>query len=141
MPARAPLDVDLEDKLLYGLTPMRLGYVVLALIGAFALWSSRWAAEPIRGATCLVVFGTGATFAWGRWRGRAVDGWLVDAAAFVTRTRRVVWDVHWFVHLKRRRWRSVSTSAPATFPKHETQTQPTTPQELRFRTPSSRRGK
>jgi hypothetical protein len=113
MPARAPLDVDLEDKLLYGLTPMRLGYVVIALLGGFALWSARWAAAPIRAAACLLVFGIGATFAWGRWRGRPVDGWLTDVAAYVTRTQRVVWDWRWVDRMRRRLWHFVSTRAGA----------------------------
>jgi hypothetical protein len=99
------LDVDLEDKLLYGLTPMRLGYVVLALLGAFALWSSTWAAVFFRAAACAVVLLGGATLAWGRWRGRAVDGWLTDIAAFVARTQRVVWNESWVDRFKRRPWR------------------------------------
>jgi hypothetical protein len=113
MPARAPLDIDLEDKLLYGLTPLRLGYVVIALLGSFAVWSSRWAASPIRAAACLVVIGAGATFGWGRWRGRAVDGWLTDAAAFMTRTHRVVWNEPWVYRLRLRPWPLGSTGAPA----------------------------
>jgi hypothetical protein len=92
MPARAPLDVDLEDKLLYGLTPMRLGYAVLALLGAFGSWSSIWAAAPVRGAACAAILIAGATLAWGRWHGRAVDCWLADIAAFVARTKRIVWN-------------------------------------------------
>jgi hypothetical protein len=101
MPARAPLDVDLEDKLLYGLTPMRLGYVVLALLGAFALWSSTWAATPFRAAACVVVLLGGATVAWGRWRGRPLDGWLTDMAAFLGRTKRFVWSEIWIDRMKR----------------------------------------
>lgn len=113
MPARAPLDVDLEDKLLYGLTPMRLGYAVIALLSGFAVWSSHWAATPVRAAACLLVFGAGATLAWGRWRGRAADGWLTDVAAFLTRTRRVVWNEQWVDRLRRRQQPFVSTTAPA----------------------------
>jgi hypothetical protein len=113
MPARAPLDVDLEDKLLYGLTPTRLGYVVMALLGGLALWSSRWAAPPIRAAACLFVFGIGATFAWGRWRGRPLDGWVTDAAAFMTRTQRVAWDGRWVDRLRRPVWPIASTRPPA----------------------------
>ena len=30
MRARVPLDVDLEDRIVYGLTPIRLAYVVVA---------------------------------------------------------------------------------------------------------------
>jgi PrgI family protein len=113
MPARAPLDVDLEDKLLYGLTPMRLGYVVLAFLCGFALWSSRWATTPIRLAVCLVVFAAGAALAWGRWRGRAVDSWLTDIAAFLPRTQRVVWNEHMVECLRRLPLPVASARAPA----------------------------
>jgi hypothetical protein len=113
MPARAPLDVDLEDKLLYGLTPMRLGYVVLSLLGAFALWSSVWAAAPFRAAACVVVVLAGATLAWGRWRGRAVDGWLTDVAAFIARSKRVIWNESWVDLLERRPWRSTVAAVVA----------------------------
>jgi hypothetical protein len=96
------LDVDLEDKLLYGLTPTRLGYVVLALLGGFALWSSPWAPSPVRAVTCLFVVGIGAVAAWGRWQGRAVDAWIGDISLFVINTHRVAWNQHWTKHLERR---------------------------------------
>ncbi|HEX9476601.1 MAG TPA: hypothetical protein VGA41_08085, partial [Candidatus Dormibacteraeota bacterium] len=91
MPARAPLDVDLEDKLLYGLTPMRLAYLLVSLLAGFALWSSPWAPQPARAVACLAVIGLGMAMAWGRWRGRAADSWLSDVAIFVTRRYRIVW--------------------------------------------------
>ena len=89
MPARVPLDVDLEDRLLYGLTPTRLAYLVISLIVAFALWSSSWANTPIRATAALVVVVAGAAIAWGRWRGRPADAWLVDVAMFTARTHRI----------------------------------------------------
>ena len=91
MRARAPLDVDLEDKLLYGLTPIRLGYMVTALLGGFALWTTQWAADEVRGGACLSVIALGAAISWGRWRGRAADGWINDFAVFVWRRYRVTW--------------------------------------------------
>lgn len=89
MAARVPLDVDMEDKLLYGLTPARLGYIVIALLGAFSVWSAHWAAMPIRAAIALLIAALGACAAWGRWRGRALDGWAADVAIFVAATYRV----------------------------------------------------
>ena len=59
MSARAPLDVDLEDKLLYGLTPIRLAYLLVSLLGGFALWSSPWSIQPVRAVACLFVVGLG----------------------------------------------------------------------------------
>src|ERR1700682_3443408 len=112
MPARVPLDVDLEDRLLYGLTPMRLAYAVGALLAGFATWSSLWVPAPLRAAVALLVIGLGAIVSWGRWRGTPADVWAVDIALFAVRTHRVVWTV-------RPRMRSLnmfSNPTPATEP-------------------------
>ena len=89
MPARVPLDVDLEDRLVYGLTPTRLAYLVISLLGGFALWSSDWAPSLLRAFAALLVIGAGAAVSWGRWRGTPADTWLVDLVLFTTRTRQV----------------------------------------------------
>jgi hypothetical protein len=102
------LDVDLEDKLIYGLTPMRLAYMVVALLAGFALWTSSWALSPIRAVTCAAVISIGATLAWGRPRGRPADGWLIDVVAFVARTYRVVWNERWVLRLSQRSRRTPS---------------------------------
>jgi len=94
MPARVPLDVDLEDKLLYGLTPIRLVYLVVSLLAGFALWSSPWSPPAMRSAVGLGVIGVGAAMAWGRWRARAADQWLSDIAIFLLRRYRFVWTKH-----------------------------------------------
>ena len=91
MHARIPLDVDLEDKLIYGLTPTRLAYLVIALLAGFAAWSTHWAPSPVRGGVAVVVAMLGAVAAWGRWRGRALDGWAVDLAIYVVGNHRVMW--------------------------------------------------
>ena len=91
MTARIPLDVDLDDKLLYGLTPMRLGYVVLGLLAAFALWNSAWAPLPLRAPVALAAALIGAFAGWGRWRGRAADAWIVDVAWFVIANVELQW--------------------------------------------------
>ena len=89
MPARIPLDVDMEDKLLYGLTPMRLGYLVVGLLAGFSIWSAHWAPAPIRALTAISIGLVAAGAAWGRWRGRALDGWIADLVLFVMATHRV----------------------------------------------------
>ena len=102
MHARVPLDVDLEDKLLYGLTPIRLGYLVVGLLAAFAVWSTHWALLPVRAASALIVAAFGASAAWGKWRGRAVDGWMADAFVYVVanytllvRAPHLKWHLRW----------------------------------------------
>lgn len=89
MPARVPQDVDLEDKLLYGLSPLRFGYLVVDLLATLSVW--RLTAVPLAGrlAVCLMLGAGGAVLAWGRWRGRAVDRWLADALVFVRRNYRL----------------------------------------------------
>jgi hypothetical protein len=89
--ARIPLDVDLEDKLIYGLAPTRLAYLVIALLAGFAAWSTHWAPSPVRGGVAVLVAMLGAVAAWGRWRGRALDGWAVDLAIYVVGNHRVRW--------------------------------------------------
>jgi hypothetical protein len=89
--ARVPLDVDLEDKLLYGLTPTRLVYLVLGLLAAFSTWSAHWAPPPVRGACAVALAILAAIAAWGRWRGRPVDGWLSDIVIYVASTYRLRW--------------------------------------------------
>jgi hypothetical protein len=106
MRATAPLDVDLEDKLLYGLTPMRLAYLVIGLVAGFALWSSPWAPSPVRAFACSAVVAIGAIAAWGRWRGRAVDGWAADLLLYVISTHRVAVDRHWFGRFRARTTRA-----------------------------------
>jgi len=99
MPTRIPLDVDMEDKLLYGLTPTRLAYLVVALLAGFSTWSTHWAPPPARACAGAAIALIGAGAAWGRWRGRAVDSWLVDIVHFCLATYRIRWRV------PRLRWR------------------------------------
>src|SRR5579864_4792033 len=105
MAARIPLDVDLEDKLLYGLTPIRLAYLLVALVAGFGMWSAHWGHVVVRGCAAGIVIGAGVIAAWGRWRGRATDDWAIDIAVFVLSNHRLSW---------RRRWpRSVGRSLSA----------------------------
>ena len=91
MHARIPLDVDLEDKLIYGLTPTRLAYLVIALLAGFATWSAHWAPSPVRGSVAIVIALVGAIAAWGRWRGRPLDGWAIDLAIYFVGNHRLKW--------------------------------------------------
>jgi hypothetical protein len=89
--ARVPLDIDLEDRLVYGLTPMRLAYAVLGGLGAMAVWSLHDLFTPLRTLAAVAVAAAGGTLAWGRISGRPADAWIVDFALFVTSTRRLSW--------------------------------------------------
>jgi hypothetical protein len=91
MRARVPLDVDLEDRLLYGLTPARLAYFVLAGLTGLAIWSSEWMPPVVRGALAAIAIVCGGAMAWGRWRGRAADAWAIDAVKYLLGSHRLSW--------------------------------------------------
>jgi hypothetical protein len=111
--ARVPLDVDLEDKLLYGLTPIRLAYLLVSLLAGFALWSSPWSIQPVRASASVVVIGLGVAMAWGRWRARAADRWLSDIAIFIMRRYRITWTSRLpqlLTRIRSKRWRESASS-------------------------------
>ena len=85
MNARVPQDVDLEDRLIYGLSPVRFGYLVLAVLGALTLWRLDSLPPWARAVPCLLALAAGGGLAWGRWRGRALDRWLIDMCVYVRR--------------------------------------------------------
>src|SRR5207302_2354990 len=89
MRARVPQDVDLEDTLVLGLSPTRFGYLVIAALGALSLWRLDAVAVAARLAGCLLVVGSGAALAWGRWRSRGLDCWAADLAVFLWRNYRL----------------------------------------------------
>ena len=71
MPARVPQDVDLEDKLVFGLSPLRFGYVVIGLIVAAGVWAAQW--PPPLPALAILPVAAGAALAVGRWHGHRID--------------------------------------------------------------------
>lgn len=113
MPAKAPLDVDLEDKLVYGLTPVRLAYLVVALLTGFSIWTTPWAPPPVRAGAALLVVIVGAASAWGRWRGRAADRWATDFAIFVYSNYRIEWTLRFGKIRRRRRQTTIASRVVA----------------------------
>lgn len=83
MAARVPLDIDLEDRIIFGLTPQRFGYLVLGALAAFAFWSQHSWPEVLRAAAGLPFLFLSAAAAWGRWRGRPLDDYLLDVGRYV----------------------------------------------------------
>ncbi len=87
MNARIPQDLDLEEPLVYGLTPTRLCCLLAFWLPALAAW--RADLPPVaRAVAAIVLLAAGAAVAWGRWRSRPLDRWAVDAGLFVLRRMR-----------------------------------------------------
>ena len=100
MPAKVPLDVDLEDRLIYGLSPQRFGYAAVALLAAMAAWHSL---PGIAGAVAAIAIGLiGAALAWGRFGGRGFDAWLLAIARYMLRNHELVIDRRAVAALRRR---------------------------------------
>jgi hypothetical protein len=89
MHARVPQDVDLEDRLLFGLTATRFGELALAALAALAAWR---VVPWVGGSLATLLLAGGAALGWGRWRGRGADHWLVSVVLFAVRTHRLQID-------------------------------------------------
>lgn len=99
MPARVPQDVDLEDRLLFGLTAVRFGELALGCLAAVAAWR----AIPLAGGpVAALLLALGVVLAWGRWRSRPADHWVVAAGQYLWRTYRLRIDA-----AAPARWRSL----------------------------------
>src|SRR5215472_1631685 len=89
MAVRAPQDVDLEDKLIYGLSPLRFAYLVVAALTCLCTWRLEALPALARLPLCLAVIAAGAALAWGRWKGQPADRCLRDAVLFARRNYHV----------------------------------------------------
>ena len=63
MKARVPQDIDLEDQLIYGLSPQRFAYLVLAVLAAIAVGRGLGAPVAVRAVPCLLLVAAGAGLA------------------------------------------------------------------------------
>jgi hypothetical protein len=116
------MDVDLEDRLVFGLTPQRFGYVTVAALAAMASWHALPFVGGVLGVLCLAV---GAALGWLRWHGRGLDHWVVASVLWVVRTRRVEVD----------RWFASSVVARVRVPRKQRRKQDQPPPSRLFRRP------
>jgi hypothetical protein len=94
-----PQDVDLEDKLIYGLTPGRFGYLVIAALTAVMLWNLTAVPAYLRLPGCLALCSAGAVLGWGRFAGRPADRFVADALIFCSHS--------YCLRRHRRRWSEI----------------------------------
>jgi hypothetical protein len=93
MRARIPAGIDLEDRLLYGLSPARLGYVAgLAVLASWCWRQPVW--WPLRIAAAIAILAAAVAVGWLRHDGRHLDAWAEDVIRHVIARYRVViyWD-------------------------------------------------
>src|SRR4030081_2646022 len=89
MRARIPAGIDLEDRLLYGLSPARLGYVAGLVVLASWCWRQPvWG--PLRFVAAVVLFAAAGAVGWMQHDGRHLDAWAEDLARHLIGRYRVV---------------------------------------------------
>lgn len=111
MRARIPAGIDLEDKLLYGLSPARLGYVVALLVLAAWFWRQPfWV--PLRVVPGLALLLGAAAVGWWKQDGRHLDAWAEDLAHHLMTAYRVEVDQAALVELARRVRARIRRSPP-----------------------------
>jgi hypothetical protein len=90
--ARIPAGIDLEDRLLYGLSPARLGYVaVLAVLASWCWRQPVWV--PLRVIAVIALLAAAGAIGWLRYDGRHLDAWAEDLAWHAAGRYRI--EVEW----------------------------------------------
>jgi hypothetical protein len=94
MRTRIPAGIDLEDRLLYGLSPARLGYVAgLAVLASWCWRQPVWG--PLRFLAAITLLVAAASVGWLRYEGRHLDAWAEDLARHLVARYRIVIDWGW----------------------------------------------
>jgi hypothetical protein len=90
--ARIPAGIDLEDRLLYGLSPARLGYVAgLAIVASWCWRQPIWV--PLRVIAVIALLVAAGAIGWLRYDGRHLDAWAEDLARHAAGRYRI--EVDW----------------------------------------------
>ena len=101
MRARIPAGIDLEDRLFYGLSPARLGYVAgLAVLASWCWRQPVWV--PLRILPAAVLLAAAAAVGWLRHEGRHLDDWVRDLILHVVARYHV--DIDWAAVRKALKW-------------------------------------
>ena len=88
-----PTHLNVEDKVLYGLTVRQFLYLLVGSSASYALWDQAAVlGDGLRTAGAGVCIGTSLAFALIRPAGRALEEWLVAAVVFAASPRRATWQ-------------------------------------------------
>ena len=88
-----PTHLDVEDKVLYGLTVRQFLYLLVGSSASYALWDpAAVVGDGLRVAGVGVCVATTLAFALVRPAGRALEEWLVAGLVFAASPRRATWQ-------------------------------------------------
>src|SRR5258707_12869035 len=87
-----PTHLDVEDKVLYGLTVRKFLYLLVGSSASYTFWDqAAFLGDGARVAGAAICIGTSLAFALVRPAGRALEEWLVAALIFVASPRPATW--------------------------------------------------
>src|ERR1700674_132814 len=88
-----PTHLNVEDKVLFGLTARQFLYLLVGSSASYALWEQAlWFGDPLRVASVVTCLGTTLALALVRPADRALEEWLVAALVYAATPRRAIWQ-------------------------------------------------
>ncbi|HLZ27860.1 MAG TPA: PrgI family protein [Chloroflexota bacterium] len=88
-----PTHLNVEDRVIFGLTARQFLYVLVGSSASYALWDQPlWLGDALRLASVVLTLGTTLAFALVRPADRALEEWLVAALVYAASPRRATWQ-------------------------------------------------
>ena len=88
-----PTHLNVEDKVLYGLTIRQFLCVLVGSSASYALWDQLvWLGDAVRIASVLMTLAVTLAFALVRPADRALEEWLVAALVYAATPRQATWQ-------------------------------------------------
>jgi PrgI family protein len=88
-----PTHLDVEDKVVFGLTARQFLYVLVGSSATYSLWEqTAWLHDPLRIAMAVLSIGTTLLFALWRPSGRPLEEWLAAACVYVASPGAATWQ-------------------------------------------------
>jgi hypothetical protein len=87
-----PTHLNVEDKLLFGLTARQFLYVLVGTSLSYGMWDQTVAAPPALRVTIVAIcLLAAAAMAWLRPHNRPLEEWLLASCVYVATPRRATW--------------------------------------------------
>ncbi len=88
-----PTHLNVEDRVLFGLTARQFLYVLVGCSASYALWDQMlWLGDAVRVASVVASLATTLAFALVRPADRALEEWLAAALVYAATPRQATWQ-------------------------------------------------
>jgi len=90
---QVPTHLDVEDRVLFGLTVRQFLYLLVGSSASYGLWDQLGDAPSLARIGCVgVILLTTLAFALLRWGGRPLEEWLAAGLIYIARPRASTWQ-------------------------------------------------